>query len=376
MWPLIASSLLFMTNAIHRIVLTGGPCGGKTTALARISEFFTSRGFRVFLAPEVPTILINGGLSFAGLKAEQFLNVESALLKLQIAMEASFLSIAAASGQPSIVVFDRGALDVSAYLPPGTWQALLDENDWTIVGLRDRRYDAVVHLVTAARGAEKFYTTANNTARTETPAQAAALDERLHDAWVGHPHLRVIDNSTDFAGKILRVLAAITGVVGVPEPVEVERKFLVKTAPAAFPMKTEEVEIEQTYLVSRAGEEARVRRRGQHGSHTYTHTLKRPPKDGQRVEVERPISAREYTAHLGEADPTRNVVKKRRRCFLWNSNYFELDTFVEPRPGLLLLEAEVEDIHAKLELPPFLEIEREVTAEPEFYNATLAKRAA
>lgn len=28
-----------------------------------------------------------------------------------------------------------------------------------------RRYDAVVHLVTAAIGAEKFYTTENNTAR-------------------------------------------------------------------------------------------------------------------------------------------------------------------------------------------------------------------
>jgi hypothetical protein len=35
----------------------------------------------------------------------------------------------------------------------------------------DRRYDGVFHLVTAAIGAEKFYTLANNTARSETPEQ-------------------------------------------------------------------------------------------------------------------------------------------------------------------------------------------------------------
>lgn len=29
---------------VYKIVLTGGPCGGKTTALARLSEFFRTNG--------------------------------------------------------------------------------------------------------------------------------------------------------------------------------------------------------------------------------------------------------------------------------------------------------------------------------------------
>jgi hypothetical protein len=45
---------------------------------------------------------------------------------------------------------------------------LLDELGVTTSQLRDQRYDAVVHLVTAADGAENFYDSATNEARYET----------------------------------------------------------------------------------------------------------------------------------------------------------------------------------------------------------------
>lgn len=35
-------------NTIKRIVLTGGPCAGKTTALVKVIEHFTSLGYKVF----------------------------------------------------------------------------------------------------------------------------------------------------------------------------------------------------------------------------------------------------------------------------------------------------------------------------------------
>jgi len=43
-------------NNIKRIVLTGGPCAGKTTALVRIIDHFSNLGFKVFCVPEVPTM--------------------------------------------------------------------------------------------------------------------------------------------------------------------------------------------------------------------------------------------------------------------------------------------------------------------------------
>lgn len=51
---------------VFRVVLTGGPCAGKTTALAVLEERMRSRGFRVFVVPEAATTLITGGAMFSG----------------------------------------------------------------------------------------------------------------------------------------------------------------------------------------------------------------------------------------------------------------------------------------------------------------------
>ena len=85
-------------------------------------------------------------------------------------MEDHFVNLASISEDPdeiAVVLCDRGAMDPSAYMTKEEWQALLDEYGWNTVNLRDKRYDGVIHLVTAADGAEEFYTLANNQARYE-----------------------------------------------------------------------------------------------------------------------------------------------------------------------------------------------------------------
>ena len=69
------------------------------------------------------------------------------------------------------------------------------------IELRDN-YDAVFHLVTAAKGAEEFYTLSNNDARKETLEEARVLDKKTIDSWNGHKKLKIIDNSTNFEEKI------------------------------------------------------------------------------------------------------------------------------------------------------------------------------
>ena len=53
----------------------------------------------------------------------------------------------------------------------------------------------MLHLVTAARGAEAHYTTANNSSRTETAEEARLMDDKTLQAWSGHPCLRVARNA-------------------------------------------------------------------------------------------------------------------------------------------------------------------------------------
>jgi hypothetical protein len=72
------------------------------------------------------------------------------------------------SGMPCLILCDRGVADCAAYMPKESYQAVLDHEGWTWSGLRDKRYDSVIFMNTAADGAEEFYTLSNNEARHET----------------------------------------------------------------------------------------------------------------------------------------------------------------------------------------------------------------
>lgn len=349
---------------VHKIVLTGGPCGGKTTALAKITEYFADRGFRVFRVPEAATMFIMGGAAPWQFDPIAF---QTALIKTQMQLEDTMTAMAEET-ERAIVLCDRGHMDAAAYVDPETWRAVLDGNRWTTVGLRDERYDAIVHLVTAADGAPDAYTTLNNAARTETPEQAIAVDKKLLSAWVGSPHLRVVDNSTDFDEKIKRAIRAICRVVGVPEPLEDERKYLVRSV-GSIPVTFQDVEIEQTYLID---EGERVRRRGQDGANIYFHTIKRKLSGSKRTEIERQITPREYVELLKRKDPSTVTIHKTRCCFVWEGQYFELDSFIQPHPKLQLLEAELDEGQTRVPLPPFITIERDVTEDPNYTNRALA----
>ena len=55
---------------------------------------------------------------------------------------------------------------------------MLDAEGWSWVTLRDRRYDRVCFLSSAANGAEEFYTLENNVARSEGVELARELDRK------------------------------------------------------------------------------------------------------------------------------------------------------------------------------------------------------
>jgi len=51
----------FERQNIFRICMTGGPCAGKTTAIASIQQDLTQLGIKVLVVPEAATLLMNGG---------------------------------------------------------------------------------------------------------------------------------------------------------------------------------------------------------------------------------------------------------------------------------------------------------------------------
>ena len=358
---------------ISKIVITGGPCAGKTTAMSWIQNALPQMGYTVLFVPETATELISGGVApwTCGTNGEY----QKCQMKLQVEKEKIFEQAARTMpGEKVLIVCDRGALDNKAYMNSIEFAEALQFVGSNEVELRDT-YDAVFHLVTAAKGAKEFYTTANNTARTETVEEASALDDKLISAWTGHPHLRVIDNTTSFEDKMKRLIAEIASFLGEPEPYEIERKYLIEYPDIKWLESNpscRRIEIIQTYLNSAAGEEVRIRQRGFDGNYIYYQTIKRKVSDVKRVEIERRLSQSEYLKLLMEADTTKRQIRKTRYCLTFDNQYFEIDIYPF-WTDKAIAEIELSDENAAVVFPKQLKVIREVTEDEAYKNASLAK---
>ena len=358
---------------IKKIVLTGGPCAGKTTALVKVIEHFSSRGYKVFTIPEVPTIFLQAGMDYLTKNQDWFYEGEKSTLEIQLALEDDFTRMAQTINGPVVIICDRGALDISAYLPTEMWEKITGLCNVTTQQLRDR-YDAVLHLVSAADGAEQYYNTTSNEMRTEGIEKARLLDRKVIQAWTGHPHLRVINNHDNFDTKINRVLKEISAVLGLPQPITEERKYIVRVTSNDIPNVIES-DIFQTYLVADPDYEVRLRRRRWKGGKTVNvHTTKKRVGTNREIETERQVSNALYETLLAQADPYRHPIHKQRRSFIWKGQYFELDTYHDQLKGLIILETkgitDAEDVN----FPPFIQVVEDITGNKSYYNYNLALR--
>ena len=354
---------------MKKIVLTGGPCAGKTTALVKIMEHFSSIGYKVFIIPELPTLFLQAGMDYLTDNKDLFYEGEKATLEMQIALEDKFLQMAKSVKQPVLIVCDRGAMDISAYMNPVLWNQIISDVKMNNEMLRSR-YDAVLHLVSAADGAEQFYTTATNNKRTEGIELARILDKKVIQAWSEHPHLRVINNHEDFETKLERVLQEISDVLEIPRQAVEERKYIIRlkdNIPEAIVS-----EITQTYLTSEPYSEVRLRRRILNGLTVNVHTTKKILSNNEQVETERQIDNNLYESLLRQADPYRQPIHKMRETFIWKGQFFELDTFIDPYKGLQILETKGILKHEDIIFSSLIEIIEDITGITKYYNYNLA----
>ena len=358
---------------ISKIVLTGGPCAGKATALTWINNYFSQRGYTVLTVPETATELITNGV--APWTCGTNYDYQLSQIKLQKIKEQIFEESARTMKNDKIlIVCDRGILDNKAYMKNVEFKSVLKEFGTNEIRERDS-YDAVFHLVSAAKGKEEVYTLANNEARTESLEEARRLDDKTISAWTGHPHLRIIDNSTDFEQKLERLLKEIASFLGEPEPYEIERKFLIY-----YPniKKLEDisnctkVDITQTYLKSTDDTERRVRARGIDGNYLYYLTEKKKISNLKRIEIERKLTQDEYLELLMEADTKLHSIHKTRYCLSENNQYFEIDIYPE-WDNQAIMEIELSSEDEEIKTPDFIKVYKEVTEDESYKNYQMSK---
>lgn len=190
-----------------RIVLTGGPGGGKTTA---VDLFRREIGDQVVVVPESATTLFAGGFPRVP-NADARRSVQRAIFGVQRALE----DIQAATFPDRILLCDRGTVDGAAYWPDGPngyFEAMGTSHEAELA-----RYDIVLFFETAVVGGVEIE--GGNRYRTETNEEALELDRQLRALWSPHPSFHLVPHNPSFLRKITVGLAVLESVVAThPRP--------------------------------------------------------------------------------------------------------------------------------------------------------------
>ena len=190
-----------------KIVITGGPCAGKTTLRGLLAAAFVGRGREVVLVNECATELLAQGITPDS--CGSVLGFQRHVFDLQLEKEDRL----AGMSKDAVILLDRGLMDNAGYLPDDELDMLLEERGMTRSDAY-ARYDAVVHRVTAALGAEEFFSHETNEHRLEGVEEAVRVDQALQRGWSGHPNLRIVENGGTFEDKLGRAISAVLDVLG------------------------------------------------------------------------------------------------------------------------------------------------------------------
>lgn len=199
-----------MNNNIPKVVLTGGPCAGKSTILSRIQESFPEQ---VETVPEAANMLIGGGFPLPSDSlpySERWqMTLQDPLFTLQQSLEANHSEIATRTNK-QLLVCDRGLLDQVAYFRGGVSEFL---ERYNVSDIREiiGRYSLVIHLASVALLGESAYQQASSAQERveDTVEQVREAEQKTLEAWSLHPNLVTIEPHDDFQTKVKDVLKII-----------------------------------------------------------------------------------------------------------------------------------------------------------------------
>lgn len=332
-----------------KIVITGGPCSGKTEIIKYLVENLENRGYFVFVCKDtIKELELNGIKKDTYITDRDFQNI---LLDRQIEKEHFYNTLEYFYPSDKLVIlYEKGIMDIGTLIDNVyIFEKMLNERDLTFLKLYEN-YDCVIHLVTTANGSEKSY------------------------LWGGHKDIVVIDNTNDFKDKKINVLNEVYKRLGQPLYKNNIRRFLVKNPKKSDLSKLSNYykkDIIVTYLKNK--DAVRVVKQIKTRGTNYSFIYQEYNKDNLQDISSKYITEREYISLLLDADIIKHQIIKEQYCFIWNDLYYELNvySFCDDY-AIIEMELESEISQDNIKFPPLVLI-KEITEDLNYNEFRLAK---
>lgn len=159
-----------------KMVLCGGPCGGKTTSLNKFKSNPQLKEYIIHPIEETATFLFD--LGYAPNENISPFDFQNLLMKLQYLKE-YIAEKKIASQEKGIIVCDRGLLDGSIYLEPDKFGNLLKENALDRDNV-SRTYDFALYLESISKTNPELF---SKLRLYEAPEIGALRDDKSYQIW-------------------------------------------------------------------------------------------------------------------------------------------------------------------------------------------------
>jgi len=348
---------------IYKIVLTGGPCAGKTTIIDFVENTLKDEGYYVITVPETATNCITMGI-MPNQDKEHTLRFQDYILRLQTTKEQIAEEYAdnlkkkkcelIGDKKGIIILYDRAIMDNRAYLSIDDYNNLLAKYGYKEIRLIDK-YDLVINLISTATTKQDSY--ALNGIRYESVDEAKMRDELTSNAWLLHHNLRVIKPTDKLEEKAALVLKYIHDLLIDKQKQELVRLPLdINKSDLSLynDNNSKRISITNIFLRGTTNFKYVISKRRYNGYTSFIKRKVRESNNGFTFEENGQISedaALEKICSCG----IRNISHENVLAIINKGNYYRV---IEDSNGLFLLEVDRQDIK---EIPHNLVLKKEAT---------------
>ena len=193
---------------MKKILITGGACAGKTTSLKIIKKFLEEKGYKVLVVEEVPTMLINKGITSQKIGRMQF---QELIIKTQIINEKEY-NDKYKDEDKTIIIFDGSPIDCLKFITRKELDDIIKNYEITYDDIIDN-YDGIIFLQTIAKKYPELYSNENNKARLTDVEEAIKRNDKILKEYKKYNKTYVINNYKNFDKKEEKIIDSISKII-------------------------------------------------------------------------------------------------------------------------------------------------------------------